>query len=226
MTTISIRPSNIDAGRHLFNTFDHSETETSAGWIVRFCQQRDGDDWRPFDHADLLAYYQERRLIGINKGIDRDNAKARAQHEAAVARYEAAVAAWDEEAEQASYTEAKAAWDAEQAEYKAAVDAWHDDSDNDDRGPFPAYPQLKPVYPPRAPQQPDEPRINAHRTECNETFRFNRLCGSRHRLAPWVFQGEDGLYHITKDFVVRCFRSSPVAEFPGTSPEPAKEAAA
>ncbi len=55
-----IRPSMIDASGHLWEAFGHSETEASAGWIVRFCQDRGGDDWRPFSREEIDGYCRGR----------------------------------------------------------------------------------------------------------------------------------------------------------------------
>lgn len=55
-----IRPSMIDAKKHLWDAFDNNETEVSAGWLVRFCQQRGGNDWRPFTYAEIDGYYRQR----------------------------------------------------------------------------------------------------------------------------------------------------------------------
>lgn len=54
-----VQPDDIDAStRHLWNAFDHSETETSAGWIIRFLQER-GLGWAPFSHNEIEAYYSK-----------------------------------------------------------------------------------------------------------------------------------------------------------------------
>ncbi len=59
-----ITPDMIDASKHLFDAFNHLETETSAGWIVRFCQRR--GSWAPFTYAEIDGYYRER---GQNNGF-------------------------------------------------------------------------------------------------------------------------------------------------------------
>ena len=48
-----IKPSDINAasGHHFWETFDHTETECSAIWIVRLCQKLGG--WVPFTEAQL-----------------------------------------------------------------------------------------------------------------------------------------------------------------------------
>lgn len=68
-TECPIKPKDIDASRHMFNAFDHYETEISAGWLVRFAQKR-GQEWEPFTREDIEAFYAPRvdfwfnRLIG------------------------------------------------------------------------------------------------------------------------------------------------------------------
>lgn len=54
-----IRPEDIDASEHLWNTFDHTETEISAGWIIRFFQER-GMGWQPFTREEINAFYQRK----------------------------------------------------------------------------------------------------------------------------------------------------------------------
>jgi len=163
--TTEIRPSNIDASGHLFNAFDSNEREVSAGWLVRFCQERGGDDWRPYDHADLLAYYQAGRLIGINKALVRSNERN------------------------------KAILDRDQARIDAGVSL-----------------VLRHNYTPRP-----------LATECNETFRYNGLTtGARGHDNPWIVKGDDDLMHFTPDFVKACFKSRPVADYPGTERLPEK----
>lgn len=49
-----IQPSHINAGDHLWEAFGNSETEISAGYIVRLCQKRGG--WLPFTKKDIDAF--------------------------------------------------------------------------------------------------------------------------------------------------------------------------
>lgn len=56
-----IKPEDIDASKHLFGAFGHSETEVSAGWIVRYCQER-GKGWDDFSYEDIEAYYRQKGL--------------------------------------------------------------------------------------------------------------------------------------------------------------------
>ncbi len=51
------QPSEINTDRHLWNSFDHAETEISAVWIVRFCKDR-GQGWEPFSEAEIESYYR------------------------------------------------------------------------------------------------------------------------------------------------------------------------
>lgn len=61
-----ISPAQIDASKHFWNAFDNTETETSAGWLVRFAQRR-GGMWEPFRFADIQGFYLERRRIVESK---------------------------------------------------------------------------------------------------------------------------------------------------------------
>lgn len=51
MTTSVIKPSDIDTSRHFWDAFGNCETEISACWIVRFCQDR--NSWEPFTYDEL-----------------------------------------------------------------------------------------------------------------------------------------------------------------------------
>lgn len=59
-----ISPDDIDSTQHFWNAFDHSETEVSARWIVRYCQKR-GSGWEPIPLSDLEAFYAEHHLDGF-----------------------------------------------------------------------------------------------------------------------------------------------------------------
>jgi hypothetical protein len=66
-----IQPHQIDASEHLFDSFDHNETEASAGWIVRFMQER-GQGWAPFTFEEINAFYSRRHTnrFTFNRLID------------------------------------------------------------------------------------------------------------------------------------------------------------
>lgn len=53
-----ILPGDIDTGKHFFDAFGHLETEVSARWVVRFCQNR-GQEWEPFTEEELERFYNE-----------------------------------------------------------------------------------------------------------------------------------------------------------------------
>lgn len=53
-----IQPHHIDITRHFFGATGNMEGETSARWIVRFCQHRN-KGWQPFVLSDLDAFYQQ-----------------------------------------------------------------------------------------------------------------------------------------------------------------------
>jgi hypothetical protein len=78
--TYPIKPESINVRQHFFNAFGNYQTEVSAGWIVRFCQQR-GVGWLPFAFADINQFYlanvqgdnrsPEDRQFGFNELDDR-----------------------------------------------------------------------------------------------------------------------------------------------------------
>ena len=54
--TKPIQPKDIDTSKHFFDAFGSSEREVSAGWIVRFCQDRELG-WTPFTYNEIDAFY-------------------------------------------------------------------------------------------------------------------------------------------------------------------------
>jgi len=60
-----IKPQDIDASKHFFDAFDHCETEVSAGWLVRFAQQR-GQGWAPFTFDEINAFYGASSPPGVS----------------------------------------------------------------------------------------------------------------------------------------------------------------
>lgn len=54
MTISAIKPSDIDTSRHFWSAFGNCETEISARWIVRFCQDR--NSWEPFTYDELNSF--------------------------------------------------------------------------------------------------------------------------------------------------------------------------
>lgn len=54
-TAYPVKPSDINAGVHLFEAFNNDEKERSAGWIVRMCQEKGG--WFPFTYKDISTFY-------------------------------------------------------------------------------------------------------------------------------------------------------------------------
>ncbi len=59
-----IKPEHIDASGHLFGAFGNSETEVSAGWIVRFAQDR-GEGWAPFTYEEINGFYSQKHKDGF-----------------------------------------------------------------------------------------------------------------------------------------------------------------
>jgi hypothetical protein len=51
-----INPSDINTNSHFWDAFGNNETEVSANYIVRFCQER--GHWEPFTLAEIEAFYQ------------------------------------------------------------------------------------------------------------------------------------------------------------------------
>lgn len=49
-----IQPLDIDTEQKFWGAFGHSQTEWSANWLVRFCQDHRG--WHPFTSAELAAF--------------------------------------------------------------------------------------------------------------------------------------------------------------------------
>lgn len=70
--TLKIAPEDINAKKHLFESFDNMETEISAGWLVRFAQAR-GQGWAPFTLAEIEAFYHRkypRESFEFNRLVD------------------------------------------------------------------------------------------------------------------------------------------------------------
>lgn len=59
-----IQPQDIDASRHFSDAFDHMETEISAGWVIRFLQER-GLGWEPFTREQIEAFYSKKHQDGF-----------------------------------------------------------------------------------------------------------------------------------------------------------------
>lgn len=57
--TCPIRPEHIKADSHFWNSFNNVEAETSARWLVLFCQQRK-EGWKPFERNDLEAFVAQK----------------------------------------------------------------------------------------------------------------------------------------------------------------------
>lgn len=51
-----IQPGDIDVTQHFFDAFGEMETEISAHWIVRLCQEKGG--WVAFSEDDIEEYYR------------------------------------------------------------------------------------------------------------------------------------------------------------------------
>ena len=69
MNANQITPDDINAKSHFWDAFGHNETEISANWIVRFCQER-GKGWDSFTKQDIDSFYQ-RSWPGKSFGFNR-----------------------------------------------------------------------------------------------------------------------------------------------------------
>lgn len=98
-----IRPKMIDATRHFYDAFGNTETEVSAGWIVRFCQRV--NSWEPFKLSALEAFYARKwkdgftfnRLTGGYDDyvtVDRENDLVTLSHEFVVKCYQSSPVLW------------------------------------------------------------------------------------------------------------------------------------
>lgn len=59
-----IQPEDIDGSRHFFGAFGNRETEISAGWIIRFLQERN-QSWKPFKYEDINTFYSKQYTDGF-----------------------------------------------------------------------------------------------------------------------------------------------------------------
>lgn len=78
MTITLPMPSDIDASRHMFDSFGQSESEVSAGYIVRYMQEREeaGEIWPSFTYEQIDDFYTRKgagngftfnRLLGYQR---------------------------------------------------------------------------------------------------------------------------------------------------------------
>lgn len=76
----SIKPGQVDATKHFYDSLDHNETEVSAHYIVLLCQEKGG--WFPFTKEEIESVYTRRgpgdgfwfnRLISEFWIIEKDN---------------------------------------------------------------------------------------------------------------------------------------------------------
>lgn len=56
-TPFPIQPHHIDTSRHFYGAFDHNETEVSARWIVKLCQELGG--WVPFTQEQIDEFSKQ-----------------------------------------------------------------------------------------------------------------------------------------------------------------------
>lgn len=55
---LSIAPADINCNGHFWDAFGNSETEISAKYVVRLCQQKGG--WTPFSDEEIEEFYFEK----------------------------------------------------------------------------------------------------------------------------------------------------------------------
>ena len=56
---IAVKPNQINTQQHFWDSFGNQETEISANYIVRFCQER--GHWGDFSYDDINTFYQKIR---------------------------------------------------------------------------------------------------------------------------------------------------------------------
>lgn len=56
---IDLRPEDIDLSSHLWDTFDHYETECSAWWILKYLADR-GEGWVSFTFDEINSFYNKK----------------------------------------------------------------------------------------------------------------------------------------------------------------------
>ena len=56
-TDCTIKPSDIDTSTHLSDAYGNYETEISAWWIIRMCQEK--HSWAPFSRSEIEEFYQK-----------------------------------------------------------------------------------------------------------------------------------------------------------------------
>ncbi|TSC82786.1 MAG: hypothetical protein G01um101420_144 [Parcubacteria group bacterium Gr01-1014_20] len=59
-----IQPEDIDASSHLWDAFENMETEVSAGWVIKFLQER-GKGWAEFSAEEIEAFYARKHKDGF-----------------------------------------------------------------------------------------------------------------------------------------------------------------
>lgn len=60
----SVEPDQIDASKHLFDSFKHNETEVSAGYIIRMLQER--EKWEAFTQEEIEEFYNRSGCTGFS----------------------------------------------------------------------------------------------------------------------------------------------------------------
>ncbi len=68
--SFEIQPKDINAKGHFWDAFDNVETEVSARYIVRLCQEKGG--WSPFTREEIEKFYQRSGYVNFcfNRLVD------------------------------------------------------------------------------------------------------------------------------------------------------------
>lgn len=64
-----IQPVDIDISKAFMSAFGNNETETSAYWIVKYCQERTTPGWGNFRYRQINEFYGARGSFSFNRLI-------------------------------------------------------------------------------------------------------------------------------------------------------------
>lgn len=67
-----VKPSDINTRVHFWDAFGHYETEVSANYIVRYCQEN-GNEWQRFTFQQIQDFYnrkRERKEVFLFNGLE------------------------------------------------------------------------------------------------------------------------------------------------------------
>ncbi len=80
---MEVEPEKINTEQHFWDAFGNVETEISARWIVRFCQERKRG-WEPFSKSEIEQFYNQHGYVHFmfNKLLSRDQRYVRVEGDA------------------------------------------------------------------------------------------------------------------------------------------------